>query len=206
MSDRRPNAWRGPARIMATGGVVCLTLAAGFASALDPGEGTRISKPKPRAPLELGTERKVPLPPVYKGEPGELGEPGEKAEVAIFQDLAMHFGTLCDNDGYVVLGTADTIVQDPNHLVYGGSPQSAQIRLTGDANRAVGVTVAAGSATGFTLSNFNSDKGVLPLSNLSLDASGSLTLHLGARLQVIASSVNPGSDQQIGYTISATYE
>jgi hypothetical protein len=191
---------------MATGGVVCLTLAAGFAWSQDPGEGTKISEPKPRAPLELGIERKVPAPPAYKGEPGEPEESREKAEVAIYQDLAMHFGTLCDNDGYVVLGTGDTIVQDPNHLVYGGSPQSAQIRLTGDANRAVGVTVAAGSTTGFTLSNFDSDKGVLPLSSLSLDASGNLTLHLGARLQVFASSVNPGSDQQIGYTISVTYE
>jgi hypothetical protein len=200
MSSQRPNAWRRPAGIRAIGGVVCLVLAAGSAWALDPGDGTTISAPLRRTPLEFGTERTVPLTPVRKD------DPAAKAELSVYQDYAMHFGTLCDNDGYVVLGTGDTIVQDPNHLILGGSPQSAQIKLTGDAFRAVGVSIEDGSATGFTLNNFVTDHGVPPLSSLPLDAAGNLTLRLGARLQVDASSVSAGTGQLIGYTVSAVYE
>jgi len=167
--------------------------------ALDPGDGTVVSSQQLRVP----TER----------DPGQIrlhfdrkGEPGEKAALSVYQVYSMYFGTLVHNSGYVVLGTNDTVLQDPDHLIYGGSPQSAQIRLYGDPFVAVSFDVTAGSATGFTISNFETDYGTPPLSGLTLDAAGYLTLHVGARLELLAGSLSPGSGQQIGYTVTTIYE
>jgi hypothetical protein len=188
---------RSSAGFAAVTGIFCLVLGAALpAVALDPGDGTILDTRQ----LDAGKPDRVRLP--GKKDP----PPAEKDALAVYQVYAMFFGTLVDNDGYVVLGTADAITQDPDHLVYGGVPQSAQIRLDGDPFVAVSVDITPGTATGFTLSSFETDYGTPPLSGLTLDATGNLTLHLGARLQLSASSLSVGSGQQIGYTVSAVYE
>jgi hypothetical protein len=184
--------------------MVCLVLSLLLASAssslaLDPGDGTTISAQQLRRPVGA-SDKIVPL------DLGGRGLSADKAELSVYQVYAMHFGTLCDNSGYVVLGTNDAITQDPDHLVYGGTPFSAEIRLNGDAFRAVSVSIAAGSASGFTLSAFETSYGTPPLSGITLDATGYLTFDLGARLDISAGDVDPGSGQQIGYTVTAVYE
>jgi len=176
-------------------------LVAGPAPAMDLADGT--ADPSPPVERSLGTDRARAsrLAPIGTAE----GREKERA-LSVYLVYAMHFGTLCDNDGYVVLGTADAITEDPAHLVYGGSPQSAEISIDGEANWTVGVSVTAGSPPGFTLGDFESDHGALPLSGLTLDETGLRTIRLGARLQVSASSVAEGSGQQIGYTVSIVYD
>eukprot|EP00831_Metopus_contortus_P031427 TRINITY_DN25639_c0_g1_i1.p4 TRINITY_DN25639_c0_g1~~TRINITY_DN25639_c0_g1_i1.p4 ORF type:complete len:104 (+),score=38.68 TRINITY_DN25639_c0_g1_i1:589-900(+) len=102
----------------------------------------------------------------------------------------MYFGTLCDNDGYVVLDHNDTIVEDPNLLVYGGATFSAEISVTGDPFRAVRIGCTSSGGTGMTLTNFTSNYGVLPLTGLTFDGTGALTLHLGARLTLSLSLIH----------------
>jgi len=178
-------------------GIFCLVFGVcAPALALDPGDGTVLDT------RQLDTSKPARKPASGKKDP----PPAEKAELSVYQVYSMYFGTLVDNDGYVVLGTGDSILQDPDHLVYGGVPQSAQIRLNGDPFVAVTVDFAAGSATGFSLGSFETDYGTPPLSGLTLDATGYLTLHVGARLQLDADLLSSGSGQQIGYTVSALYE
>jgi hypothetical protein len=202
MAHERHDTDHPPARIAAALGMICLVLAlASAAPALDPGDGSRVSTQQLRDPTAQDPGP-IKLPVAER----KGGSPADKAELSVYQTYAMYFGTLVDNDGYVVLGTGDAITQDPDHLVYGGVPQSAEIRLSGDPFVSVSVDFTAGSATGFSLSQFETDYGTPPLSGLTLDAAGVLTLHVGARLQLLASSVSAGSGQQIGYTISALYE
>jgi hypothetical protein len=130
---------------------------------------------------------------------------GDKAAITLHQVYAMYFGTLCDNDGYVVLDHNDTIVEDPNLLVYGGTPFSAEITITGDPFTTMRISVASASSDGLSLSNFTSNYGTLPLIGVTFDGTGQLTLHLGAQLN-LAVSAQPGVNQSIGYTITATYE
>jgi len=202
MQSPRSKAWRQTAGFVTRSGVIVLFLAGAWsARALDAGDGSDLSLQQIRKPAAAGaTDRVLSVESLRKG------PAGEKAELSVYQVYGMHFGTLCDNDGYVVLGTADAIIQDPDHLFYGGSPQSAEIRFSGDAYRAFGVSVVGGSATGFTLSDFATDYGTPPLSGLTLDSGGLLTLRVGARLQLSAASVAEGNGQEIGYTVSAVYE
>lgn len=178
-------------------GIFCLVLGARApALAMDPGDGSTGDTRQ----LDTRKPDRVRLP--GKKDP----PPAEKDALSVYQVYAMHFGTLVDNDGYVVLSTADAIVQDPDHLVYGGVPQSAQIRLDGDPFVSVSVDFTAGSGSGFSLSSFETDYGSPPLSGLALDAGGLLTLRVGARLQLDAAVLAAGGGQQIGYTVSAVYE
>jgi len=137
---------------------------------------------------------------MQKPQPG-----GDKAAITLHQVYAMHFGTICDNDGYVVLDHNDTIVDDPDLLVYGGTPFSAEITITGDPFTAMRISATSMSTDGLSLSNFTSNHGALPLIGLTFDGTGQLTLHLGAQLNV-AVAAQPGANQSIGYTITATYE
>jgi hypothetical protein len=190
------------ARIVTATGTICLAMAlASGAPALDPGDGSRVSTQQLRDPSGLDAGE-VKLPPAQR----KGGLPADKAELAVYQTFAMAFGTLVDNDGYVVLNTSDSITQDPDHLVYGGVPQSAEIRFSGDPFVAVAVDITAGYTPGFLLSQFQTDYGAPPLSGLTLDSAGVLVLHLGARLELYASGVSAGTGQQIAYTISAVYE
>jgi hypothetical protein len=190
------------ARNAAVVGTICLLLVlASGAPALDPGDGSRMSTQQLRDPsgLDAGV---VKLPPAQR----RGGLPADKAELAVYQIYAMAFGILVDNDGYVVLNTSDTITQDPDYLVYGGVPQSAEIRFSGDPFVAVAVDITAGYTPGFLLSQFQTDYGAPPLSGLTLDSAGVLVLHVGARLELDASSVSAGTGQLVAYTISAVYE
>ena len=182
----------------AVAGLCCLL--AVNALALDPGDGTTISAQQLRLPVGAESGKTLLL------DDGQTKLAGEKAALSVYQVYTMYFGTLCDNDGVVVLGDNDKIIQDADHLVYGGSPQSGVIRLYGDAFHAVSIDITPGSATGFQISEFDTDYGIPPLSGLTLDATGYLTLRLGARLQLYSSSVSSGSGQQIGYTVEAVYE
>ena len=139
------------------------------------------------------------------GNPLDAPLPGEKADITVHQVYAMYFGTLCDNDGYVVLDHNDTIVEDPSLLVYGGATFSAEISITGDAFRSVRIGCTSLGAPGMTLTNFTSNYGVLPLTGLTFDGTGTMTLHLGAQLS-LSPAAAPGPGQTIGYTITATYE
>jgi len=190
------------AGLAAAAGIFCLLLgSAPPALALDPGDGSVLDTGgQLTRQLDTGKPERLRLP--GKQDP----PPAEKAELSVYQLFAMHFGTLVDNDGYVVLGTGDAILQDPDHLVYGGVPQSAQIRFSGDPFVALSVDFTAGSAMGLVLSAFDTDYGAPPLSGLSLDASGLLTLSVGARLQLDAALLGAGGGQQIGYTVTAIYE
>lgn len=197
MRSRRSKSNHLAAGFAATTGMICLVCALGGpAVALDPGDGTVVDTRQ----LDTSKPQRVVLP--SKLDP----PPADKDALAVYQVYSMYFGTLVDNDGYVVLGTGDTILQDPNHLVYGGVPQSAQIRLDGDPFVAVSVDFTAGVATGFSLSAFETDYGTPPLSGLTLDAGGLLTLSVGARLQLDAAMLAAGDGQQIGYTVTAVYE
>ena len=200
MKRGRQKTRQSPANRVATIGIFCLLLVvAQPAGALDPGDGTVVSSQQLRVP----TERDLGQTRLHID---RKDEPGAKAALSVYQVFSMFFGTLVHNSGYVVLGTADNVLQDPNYLVYGGVPQSAQIRLYGDPFVAVSFDVTAGSATGFVISNFETDYGTPPLSGLTLDAAGYLTLHVGARLELIAGSLSPGDGQQIGYTVTTIYE
>ena len=205
MQQSRSKTVRRAARSVTRVGAVVMLAAwlvagvAGTARALDPGDGATVSSQQLRQPIR-GSDRVVTL------EKPPRGGGADKAELSVYQVFAMYFGTLVDNDGYVVLGTADNIAADPNHLVYGGSPISAEIRLQGDAFRAVAVNFTGGGGSGFAISDFATDYGVPPLSGLTLDATGYLTLRVGARLDLDAAIVGTGAGQQVGYTVSAVYE
>jgi hypothetical protein len=138
-------------------------------------------------------------------EPDKPPVGGDKAAITLHQVYAMSFGTLCDNDGYVVLDPNDTITEDPDHLVYGGAPFSAEITITGDPFTSIRIGCTSPGAPGMTLSDFTSNHGDLPITGLVLDASGELTLHLGATL-TLSVAAEPGEDQAIDYTITAIYE
>ncbi len=178
--------------------VVCL--AAGVAGAVDLNHRVTTTKTHERnvSPdrVRVHEDKEDPLKPP----PG-----GDKAAITLHQVYAMFFGTLCDNDGYVVLDHNDTIVEDPNLLVYGGAPFSAEITITGDPFTSIRVGVASSGAPGLSLTNFTSNYGTLPITGLTFDGTGSLTLHLGARL-TLSVAAQPGANQDIGYTVTATYE
>ncbi|MEZ4389268.1 MAG: DUF4402 domain-containing protein [Candidatus Krumholzibacteriia bacterium] len=140
-----------------------------------------------------------------KDDPLKPPPAGEKAAITLHQVYAMDFGTLCDNDGYVVLDHNDTIVEDPNLLVYGGTPFSAEISITGDPFTSIRVGCTSAGAPGLSLTDFTSNYGTLPLVGLTFDATGSLTLHLGAKLS-LSVAAQPGENQAVGYTVTATYE
>lgn len=194
---QKTNQYR--ASIVATVGMICLLLVpADSALGLDPGDGTMVGTEQLREPKVRDAGADKP------SKPKDL--PGEKADLSVYQVFGMNFGTLVQNDGYIVLGTGDTVIQDPDHLVYGGMPQSAEIRLNGDPFVSVTFDITAGVASGFTLSHFETDYGTPPLSGLTLDATGNLTLRVGARLRLLSSGVSTGNGQQVGYTISAVYE
>jgi len=201
MQQRRPKSRRLAAGIVALGCLIA-GVCPPAARALDPGDGSTVSAQQIRRPLDLDSGKITRL----DREPGKEPPGGEKAELSVYQLFAMHFGTLCDDDGAVTLGIADAITSDPDNIVYGGTPQSAVIRLNGDAFRAVSVDVAVGSTPGFQLGDFLTSYGAPPLSGLTLDATGYLTFSLGARLQLDSSVVDPGTGQPIAYTVIAVYE
>lgn len=135
-----------------------------------------------------------------------LGEKAsEKAEVAVLVDQQMDFGVVADKNGTVTLGLADAITADPQFIHYGGSPYSAIVTVTGDADTAVDISVSAGSANGLSLGNFVSSEGPIPLIAVNLDGSGELVLTLGATLTVDAAQANVGPNQSVSYTITTTY-
>lgn len=203
MNGQRAETRRLTAALATKVGMVCLLLSLAVpALAIDPGDGTQISSQQLRRPVGASSDKIVPM----EFAKGDDMAGHDKAELSVYQVFSMHFGTLCHNDGYVVLDANDTITADPSHLVYGGSSFSAEIRLNGDAFRACTIAITAGSTTGFHLSNFETDFGTPPLSGMTLDGTGYFTFHLGSRLQLDASEVTPGSSQQIGYTVSAVYE
>lgn len=200
MKRGRRKTRQSPVNRVAAVGIFCLLLAGVRpVSALDPGDGFTVNTEQLSLPPRSDPDH-TKLPSERKG------EPGEKAALSVYQVYSMYFGTLVHNSGYVVLGTADNVLQDPNYLIYGGVPQSAQIRLSGDPFVAVSFDITAGSATGFTISNFDTDYGTPPLTGLTLDAAGYLTLRVGARLELFAGSLSPGNGQQIGYTVTTIYE
>lgn len=172
------------------------------ATALDPGDGSTMSAQQVRRPLELD----VGKPTRVETSLEKPGRSGEKAELSVYQVYAMHFGTLCDNDGSVTLGVADAIIADPEHLVYGGTPQSGVIRCYGDPFYGVSISISGSAGGGFVLSHFNTDQGAPPLSGLTLDATGYLTISVGARLQLDGSQIGSGTAQTVGYTVTAVYE
>jgi hypothetical protein len=182
--------------------VVTAVLWPGPASAIDPGDGTMVASQQIRRPLapvpgkvtRLDTSREKP------------DHTSAKAELSVHQVWAMHFGSLCDNDGSVTLGVADAIIDDPDNLVYGGTPQSGVILFTGDAFAALTVDISGSAGDGFVLSDFATNQGAPPLAGLTLDDTGQLTLVVGARLQLDSSQIGSGSGQSVGWTISAVYE
>lgn len=185
--------------VMVAALAVCLLASA--AMAVDLADRSTSRKTHER---NLPTTNRVRVPEA-KDNPLKPPPGGDKAAITLHQVYAMHFGTLCDNDGYVVLDHNDTIVDDPNLLVYGGTPFSAEITITGDPFTAMRISATSASSGGLSLSNFTSNQGALPLIGLTFDGTGQLTLHLGAQLNV-AVAAQPGANQSIGYTITATYE
>lgn len=127
------------------------------------------------------------------------------AEVSISTDQQMDFGQLADKDGTITLGLADTITSDPNIIHYGGSPYSGIYTLTGDPDTLVDISVNTSANNGFSLSDFVSSEGNLPLIGATLNAGGFLVLTLGASLTLDATTAVVGSGQSIAFTITSTY-
>jgi hypothetical protein len=204
MSGRRPRRNRHVARILATGAVVCLVLAmAGPAVPLDPGDGTVIAPQPGRRPLPPPSGKIARLDSgARRGDTMGAG----KAELSVYQDFPMEFGALCRKSGSVVLGVDNTIIEDLDVLVYGGTTYSAVIRLEGDPLQNVTIEITAPPAVGFQLGDFTTDRGPVPLFSQTLDGAGQLTLQLGARLTLDAAAIAAGTSQQISYTISTFSE
>jgi hypothetical protein len=139
--------------------------------------------------------------------PGDdpFAKAGEKAAVSIVTDQQMDFGQVADHDGAIVLGLGDAITSDPSLIHYGGDPYSAICTITGDPNTAVDVSISAVSANGFSLSDFKSSEGDIPLVAANLDGAGELVLTIGATLTVDASQANIGPNQTVSYTITTIY-
>lgn len=128
------------------------------------------------------------------------------AEVSISYDQQMDFGQLADNDGFVILGLGDSIISDPDHIVYGGSPYSGIFTITGDPDTAVDVSISPNiNNDGFTLSSFFSNEGNIPLTGVLLDSGGELILTVGATLTLDKIQAAIGSGQTIAFTITSTY-
>ena len=201
--------WR-PERTRRVAGIVqipalaaCLVvgLVAPRALAVDLADGGRKELQLDRRDPVAGREQTVPL----KDDPFKPPPRGEKAAIDLYQVFAMFFGTLVDNDGYVVLDHNDTIVADPDNLVYGGSPFSGEILITGDPFTSVRIGVTSSGAPGLTLTDFTSNLGPPPVTGATFDAAGELRIRLGAKLS-LSTAAEPGENTPIGYTVSATYE
>lgn len=137
--------------------------------------------------------------------PWEDPQPRRDAEVTISTDQQMDFGQLADKDGSVTLGLADTIVADPDHMAYGGSPYSGIYTITGDPNTAVEIQFIANPSNGFTLSSFVTSEGSGNPISATLNGAGQLVLTVGATLTLNAAQVSVGSGQSISFTITSTY-
>ncbi|MDD5718344.1 MAG: hypothetical protein PHQ53_01490 [Candidatus Krumholzibacteria bacterium] len=202
MRDRRLKSIRWSARFMAVGGLI--SLFAGqvcCVQAAEPADKTTISAQPIRRPVLPDTGKII----LWESREGS-GTEGEKAEISVYQLYSMEFGALCRKSGYVVLGIDDAIVDNPDHLVYGGVPYSGVIQLEGDANRPVTIEITASVNDGLQLSHFNTDLGAPPLLSQTLDDLGNLTFQLGARLTLDAGEIQAGTAQQISYTITTFYE
>ncbi len=205
MPAQRTLSYRWTARFMAAWACVCLlsTMAARPAQALDAGDGTVISPQQPRRPLGFDSGKAVRL----DGRDGAGNARfASKAELSVTQEYSMTFGSLCKKSGSVVLGTDDAIIEDINHLVFGGVTYAAVIRLEGDPWVAVTIEISAPPDPGFTLSDFDTSLGQPPLFGQALDESGNLSFRLGARLTLDADNITVGPDQEISYTVTAFYE
>jgi len=128
------------------------------------------------------------------------------AEVSINYDQQLDFGQLADNDGVVILGLSDSIISDPDHIFYGGSPYSGIFTITGDPDTLVDVSISPNiNNDGFTLSSFFSNEGNIPLAGVILDSGGELVLTVGATLTLDKTRAVVGSGQTIAFTITSTY-
>lgn len=206
MRGQRPHRDRWTASFRTAGARVCLSVgllaaaAAGPAAALDAGDGTLIAPQPGRRPLSFESGKVLRLDGAFQR------RYADKAELSAYQDFAMHFGSLRRASGSVVLGTDDAIIADPDLLVFGGTASSAVIRLEGDPLRSVSIEVASTPAGGFDLEAFDTSLGAPPLAGQPLDGSGNLVFLVGATLTLDADAIAIGEDQQIAYTITASYE
>jgi hypothetical protein len=202
MSGQRPFADRWMASFMTGLVAVCLLVgpATETARALDAGDGTVIAPQPGRRPLSYETGKITRLDGSFNR------RFADKLELSAYQVHPMHFGTLRLGSGTVVLGTAGEILDDPDLLVFGGLPSAAMIELTGDPNVNVSIEIIAGLNAGFQLDAFQTSLGTPPFGGTPLDETGHLTFEVGARLSLDAGHILPGSDQHIGYTVSAYYE
>jgi hypothetical protein len=174
--------------------------AAGPVLGLDGGGGAVISPQQRRRVIDPETGKLVRL------DDARGHHFAGKAELSASQDLPMAFGSLCKKSGSVVLGTDDLIIEDLDHLVFGGVTSSAVIRLQGDPWVAVTIEITAPPDPGFTIHDFDTDLGPPPLFGQSLDGSGNLIFQLGARLTLDEDNIAVGTGQQISYTVTAFYE
>lgn len=200
---RRRSLWDRWTASFKTAGAACCLLAvaaADSAPALDAGDGTVISPQPVRRPLDYETGKIVGL------EGSLVHRFADKTELSVYQENAMHFGSLRKASGSVLLGSEDAIIADPDQLVFGGVTYSALIRLEGDPFRAVTIECSAPPGGGFQLSDFDTNLGPPPLSGQLLDGSGSASFQLGARLTLTVEQIAAGNDQEIAYTITAYYE
>ncbi len=201
--QRRRTFWhRQAARIRSAVGVLCLAAGVAAAPILAPaaGDQTVISPQHARRPLEFETGKILRLD-------GALARRfADKADLSAYQESPLRFGSLCKRSGSIVLGTDDTILEDPDLLVFGGVTYSAVFRLEGDPFRSISIDVSAPAGVGFQIGDFETNLGSPPVSGQTLDGSGSLTFQLGARLTLDADEIAAGPDQEIAYMVTVAYE
>ena len=163
----------------------------------DPAESTVISAQTVRRALDLATGKQVRIQSVQVAD-------ADKAEVGFVENYELDFGTLADRSGSVLLGADGSIQENNDFIYYGGTTRAAEFVVTGDPLVQVRISFSSTPAGGFTLDDFVTNSGPPPISEV-LNGSGEILLTIGARLTVDSAVVETGSDQVVGYTITAVY-
>ncbi len=132
-----------------------------------------------------------------------LSHSAQAGDLSITESTMIDCGTILDGGGTsITMDTNDTITSDPDALHLGGTVASGVYVVSGDANCNVKVTFNSVFINGIKLRSFTTNPA--SVSNISLGATGALTITLGAICR-IQGSAQPGIDQTLDLLVHAHY-
>ncbi len=123
--------------------------------------------------------------------------------IGVSESTVLDFGTVVDQSGSITLGLSDSITSDSSGIHVGGSVLSGVYVITGGANCTVKVTLTGSNVSGLQIGTFKADGN---LNSLGLGAGGSVTLTVGADLDVDDTAASPGADQALALNFAVVYK